>query len=318
MPDRPPSIVDPRGPAAQAIADLWWLVAVLGLAVFAVVVVLVLISATRRRDGSLADDTLAGERWAGGGNALIVVGGVAVPTVVILVLQVLSMTTAADVRVGDRNPAEPLRIEVTGHKFWWDVAYPDLDIRTANELHVPVGRPVEVAVTSADVIHSFWVPQVAGKIDMNPGHTNHLELQADEPGVYRGLCTEYCGIQHARMQLVLVALEPADFDTWTADRAGPPAEPEGAARLGREVFEAQQCIHCHAVEGVSGMAQLGPDLTHLGSRLTLGAGILPNDRDTLRDWVVDPQRFKPGSRMPPTNVDGDELEALLDYLLGLE
>jgi cytochrome c oxidase subunit II len=314
---RRPSIVDPSGPAAAAIAELWWVVMGLAIVVFAAVTALILVAAVRRRSRPVGSDRLSGEALAGGSNLLILLGGVAVPLVVIVLLQLLTITTATRVRLLD-NPGEPLVIEVTGHKFWWDVTYPDHGVRIANEVRVPVGQVVRFDVTSADVIHSFWVPQLAGKIDMTPGAQTTLRLEASEPGTFRGLCTEYCGIQHARMQFVLVAMEPDEFDTWLAERRDPPPEPEGLARQGLEVFEGYECIRCHTVEGVSPYTEVGPDLTHFADRVTLAAGVLANDRDNLAGWILDPQRLKPGNRMPPTNLTGDELQALLAYLETLE
>jgi cytochrome c oxidase subunit II len=314
---RRPSILDPSGPAAAAIANLWWVVFGLAIVVFASVTALVLIAAVRRRSEPLTADRVAGEGLPGGSNLLILLGGVAVPLVVILGLQLLTVTTAARVRLLD-NPNEPLMIDVTGHKFWWDVAYPDHDVRIANEVRVPVGQVARIQVTSADVIHSFWVPQLAGKIDMTPGDVTTLRLEASEPGTFRGYCTEYCGIQHARMQFVLVAMEPADFDAWLTGRQEGPPEPAGLARQGLEVFEGYECIRCHTVEGVSPYTELGPDLTHLADRVTLAAGVLANNRGNLGGWILDPQRLKPGNRMPPTNLTGEELQALLAYLETLE
>ena len=313
-----PSSLTPQGPAAETLAWLWWVMFWLAAAVFVLVAVLLVVSSVRRRDLPLSADRLTGESLAGGGNWLIVGGGVVLPAVVAVVLMVLMVTTGAELRALD-NPSQPLVVEVTGHKFWWDVRYPDAGVRTANEIQVPVGRPVEFHVTSADVIHSFWVPQLGGKIDMTPGEENTLRLQADEPGVYRGLCTEYCGIQHAHMHFIVVAVPPDEFDAWLAERAEPPPEPTDALeQQGLEVFEAFQCVYCHTVDGVSPDVDLGPDLTDFGSRLTIGAGMLENEPGNLADWILDPQAIKPGNRMPPTDLTDGELEALIAYLESLE
>lgn len=310
----PPSVLDPRGPAGADIALLWWVLFGLGSAVFVVVAVLLGIASLGRRGGAVADDALTGEGFAGGSNALVVIGGVAVPAVIVVGLMVTTVVTAERVTtVGDRH--EPLVVEVTGHQFWWDVRYPDHDIRTANEVHVPVGRPVEFRVTSTDVIHSFWVPQFGGKIDMNPGEENTLRLLVEQPGEYRGLCTEYCGIQHARMHFIAVAHEPEDFDDWLADRAEPPDDPaEEGAVAGQEVFVGAGCAECHTVEGVSPLIDDYPDLTHLADRRTIAAGSLENNRGNLGGWILDPQGLKPGARMPPANLTGEQLQDLLDYL----
>jgi cytochrome c oxidase subunit II len=313
-----PSSLTPQGPAAEALAWLWWVMFWLAAAVFVFVAVVLVLSIVRRRDVPLETDRLAGEPLAGGSNWLIIGGGVILPAAVSVLLMVLMITTGAELRALG-NPSQPVVVEVTGYKFWWDVRYPEHGVRTGNEITIPVGEPVEFHVTSADVIHSFWVPQLGGKIDMTPGEENTLRLQADEPGVYRGLCTEYCGIQHAHMHFIVVAVPPEEFDAWLADRAEPPEEPEEAlAQEGLEVFEAFQCVYCHTVDGVSPEVDLGPDLTDFGSRLTIGAGMLENEPGNLADWILDPQAIKPGNRMPPTDLTDEELEALIAYLESLE
>jgi cytochrome c oxidase subunit II len=283
-----------------------------------VVTVLLVVSLRGQRDLPAEEDRLTGEGSAGGGNLLILVGGVIVPAAVVLLLMVLMITSGARVRALG-NPSDALIIEVTGHKWWWDVEYPEAGVRTANEIRIPVGEPVEFRVTSADIIHSFWVPALAGKIDMTPGEENYLRVQADEPGVHRGLCTEYCGIQHALMHFIVVAQEPDEFEAWLAARAEPPPPPtDDLAREGLEVFEAAQCVLCHTVDGVSPETDLGPDLTDFGGRLTLGAGIAPNEAEPLAAWILDPHELKPGNHMPPSRLTDDELAALLAYLESLE
>jgi cytochrome c oxidase subunit II len=316
-PNPVPDWLDTAGPAAARIATLWWVLFALGGAIFLGVLVLLAVAVRRRRDQPLAEDRLSGEALAGEGNLLVLGGGVVLPVLVIGVLTVLMVTTAASVRAHGADE-DPLVIEVTGWKFWWDVVYPDAGVRTANEIVVPVGQPVEFRVTSGDVIHSFWVPQLAGKIDMNPGLVNELRAEASEPGIYTGLCTEYCGIQHARMHFTVRAVEPDEFERWLADRAAPPTEPgDGLARQGLEVFVEAECIRCHTVDGVSPFNDLGPDLTDFGDRYTIGAGVMANNRGNLGGWLIDPQNRKPGNRMPPANLDGEELQALIAYLESL-
>jgi cytochrome c oxidase subunit II len=313
-----PNALAPRGPAAAEIADLWWFMFGLGMVIFVVVLVLLFVASRRQRDGLAVEaDGWTGERLAGDSNWLMLGGGVIVPVAVILVLTVLTVTTAASVRALT-NPDDPLVIEVTGWKFWWDVVYADDDVRTANEILIPTGELVEFRVTSGDVIHSFWIPQLAGKIDMNPGNVNYLRVIADEPGRYRGLCTEYCGVQHARMHFDVIAVPPAEFDAWLAARADPPTEPtDGLAQQGLAVFEGAECIRCHTVAGVSPDNDLGPDLTDFGDRLTIGAGMMDNNVGNLGGWLLDPQNRKPGNRMPPANLTGEELQALIAYLASL-
>lgn len=284
-----------------------------GMVVFVAVVVLLALASMRRRDDELGHDVWTGEGFAAGGNLLVALGGVIVPGVIVVALMVLTVTTSA--RLAQLGADEqPLVVEVTAHQFWWDVRYPDHSLRVANEVHLPVGTPVEFHVTSRDVIHSFWIPPLGGKVDVNPGHTNTLRLRADEAGVYRGMCGEYCGIQHARMQFIAVAHEPDDFARWLDERAEPRDEPQGDAAAGQDVFMEAGCAECHTVEGVSPGNDDYPDLTHLANRRTIGAGTVSNNRGNLGGWILDPQGIKPGNRMPPANLGGEDLQALLDYL----
>jgi len=208
-----------------------------------------------------------------------------------------------------------LVVRVTGHMWWWDVQYGDAGVRTANEIRIPVGRPVFLALDSADVIHSFWVPQLAGKLDMVPGRLQHLQLTADRPGTYRGQCAEFCGEQHANMALHVVALPPAEFDAWLAAQAQP-ALATPAHEAGRQAFLAQRCDACHAVRGVTGESRLGPDLTHVGSRLQLAAGTLPNTEAGRRQWIAHVQKLKSGARMPSYDRLGDQTIGAISEWLG--
>jgi cytochrome c oxidase subunit 2 len=301
-----PSIISPAGPNAEAVARLWWVMLGAGTVVYLVTMVLLVVALRRRRERS-PDRT-----WPGG-RRLIAVFGVAMPVVVLVPLMFLTVATGRAMDRQDDEQAE-LLVEVTGYQFWWEVRYPDQDIVSANEIHVPVGRPVEFRLLSEDVIHSFWVPRLAGKLDMIPGRTNRYVFTAGEAGVYEGICAEFCGIQHARMHFRLVAHEPDDYQAWLDDRAEqrpPPAE--GLAAEGREVFLTAGCASCHAVRGTSD-ARVGPDLTDLASRETLAAGLLDNNEGNLAGWILDPQSLKKGAGMPPSNLSGPELQALLAYL----
>ena len=231
----------------------------------------------------------------------------------------LSASVVTGRAVGSLQSPEPLAIEITGHQWWWEVRYlsdqPQLMATTANELHIPVGRPVALTLKSADVIHSFWVPSLHGKMDLVPGRVNTLWIQAERPGIYRGQCAEYCGMQHAHMGLVTVAESPDGFVRWlTAQRAtaAPPSTPEQSR--GRDVFERGPCAMCHTIRGTSAAAVLGPDLTHVASRGTIAAGRAPNTRGYLAGWLADPQQLKPGNRMPATGLSPEDLQALVAYL----
>lgn len=221
-------------------------------------------------------------------------------------------------------PADALIVTVKAHMWWWEVRYRDpatgADVVTANEIRIPVGKPVYFALTSADVIHSFWVPQLAGKMDMLPGRMQHLLVTPTETGVWRGQCAEFCGAQHAQMALHVVGLEPQAFDAWLAAQARPAAAPASPRQLqGRDAFLAQRCSACHAVRGVSDEGRLGPDLTHFGSRLHLGAGILQNTPEGRARWLSHIQQIKSGARMPSYDrLDAPTLEALGDWLGSLQ
>jgi len=253
--------------------------------------------------------------WLGTHKA-IVVGGFAFPVIVLSALLVYGLTTTA--RVLDPPAQGEMRIRVSGEMWWWRLTYyedgrPALE--TANEIRIPAGQPVTLELVSADVIHSFWAPQLGPKLDMIPGRTNILRIQADAPGVYRGQCTEFCGAAHALMALEVVAMEPAAFEAWRAAEVLPTAP---TAARGGALFESAGCGACHAVRGTSANGNVGPDLTHFAARRTLGAGILPNDAATLRRWIADADELKPGVRMPEyTALAPEDREALALYLESL-
>ena len=248
--------------------------------------------------------------------------GVVFPVIVLTLLLGWSTWRSAQLRPQGSNGA--LAISVTGKMWWWDVRYRDpasgREIAAANEIHIPVGQAVYLGLNAADVIHSFWVPALAGKRDMVPGRVTGLALRADKPGVYRGQCAEYCGIQHARMALVVVAHPQAEFDAWLARQARPAVEPAGIdLQRGRAVFFEQRCQSCHTIRGVAEGKDLGPDLTHVGSRAFLGAGTVRADAAALAAWIADPHAIKPGVFMPATSeIDADSLRALAAYLESLQ
>jgi cytochrome c oxidase subunit II len=307
------SILNPQGPYATRIDELWWLLFWAGTIVFVIVMALLLYAHLphRRRDEEGA--------VPGGDNRFIVVGGAIIPTVVILLVMIPTFQVGAELAPIPEG-ADPV-IEIVGHQFWWEVRYPEYGVVTANEIHIPAGRPVELRLLTRDVIHSFWIPELAGKLDMIPGRENRTWLQADEPGVYRGPCAEYCGIQHTRMEVLVIAQPEADFSEWLAHQAREAIAPTtDVERLGQEVYFQADCHLCHAIRGVAEPTQAGspgPDLTHLASRLTLGSAIMENNRGNLGGWILDPQQAKPGNRMPPTFLDPASLHALIAYLESL-
>ena len=303
------TMLDPTGVAAHTIAGVAWSLFVGSALIFAGMMVL-LIVALRQRVGKV------NTRW------WIVGGGLVFPAVVLAVIMVYTAVRSAQLTNGPA--ADALVISVVGKMWWWEVRYrtPEgKDVVLADEIHIPVNRPVVIGLSSTDVIHSFWVPQLGGKMDMVPGRTNQLVLQATAPGVYRGQCAEYCGEQHARMAMHVVAHAPADFDAWLAAQAQPARTPVSPlAERGRAAFVAQRCNACHTVRGVAEEGRLGPDLTHVGSRLYLGAGTVHNaDAAAMQRWIAHVQEVKPGARMPSYgDRDAASLEAMAAWLDGLK
>ncbi|UVF21018.1 cytochrome c oxidase subunit II [Microvirga terrae] len=256
-----------------------------------------------------------------GSRRTVIIGGLAFPIVVLSGLLPYGLIVMRDTDV-PRSGALP--VEVIGEQYWWRVKYPAeqerAEFSTANELVVPVGRPVTVSVTAADVIHSFWIPNFGGKVDMIPGRVNRLNFTAERPGTYRGVCAEFCGDQHARMAFDVVALEPDAFAAWRDEQANPAREPDLPDRArGRELFRAGGCGSCHVVRGTEADGAFGPDLTHVGSRRTIGAGQFPNNVGTLAGWIANTQHIKPGVRMPSYgSFTGEDLRALAGYLESLK
>lgn len=236
---------------------------------------------------------------------------------------VLAIFMVRTLRAVDAPPdAAAMEVRVIGHQWWWEYQYPELGLTTANELHVPVGRPLRLRIETADVIHSFWVPRFGWKMDGIPNNPNDIVVQVDEAGVYDGVCTEFCGAQHAWMRVRVVAEAPADFDTWVNEQQQPATVAQGdVVQAGMEVFLTNSCVSCHTVRFPSGdetTGGIGPDLTHVGSRAMLGSGVLTNTPENMRDWIQNPDQIKPGVLMPPFNdLTDQELDALVRYLESL-
>jgi cytochrome c oxidase subunit 2 len=251
------------------------------------------------------------------GNRSLEIGWTVAPAIVLTIIFILTMRTM--LAVDDPPPADGMQVEVIGHQWWWEYRYQNGDVVTANELHLPVGQPIQLNITAADVIHSFWVPQIGWKMDAIPNKTNTMTVRFDSPGEFDGACAEYCGTQHAWMRLHVVA-QPADqFQAWLQQEAQPAAQPAaGVALGGQQVFLANTCQSCHTIAGTSAKGTVGPDLTHFGSRPTIGTGVVDNTDANLRDWIKDPKSIKPGVLMPGYTLSQEELTALVSYLEGLK
>ncbi|MCS0628879.1 c-type cytochrome [Telluria mixta] len=303
------SVLHPAGADAAVIRQFAWVL--FGAATVIFVAVMALMALSLRNNARPLRPGL----WIAG-------AGVAFPVLVLSAL--LTWSTWRSAQLVPQSSQAALSISVTARMWWWEVRYRDpsggREIVTANEIHVPVGQAVYVGLNAADVIHSLWVPSLSGKRDMIPGRVTGLTLRADRPGVYRGQCAEFCGAQHANMALHVVALTPEAFRDWLRRQALPAREPQGALlERGRAAFLEQRCQTCHTIRGVAETARLGPDLTHVGSRAHIGAGLLRTHQSTLAGWIADPQAVKPGVFMPAAaGTDGDTLRALAAYLEHLQ
>jgi cytochrome c oxidase subunit 2 len=312
------SAVHPHGIQAARIEHLWWLMFWVCSAVFVLVMAALGAAVTRRpRETGLAGPIPPGTRLRMSRAVAAAVGATVLTLFVLLFASVSTSRAIASLRA-----SRAVTIKVTGHQWWWEVEYDDPVpahiVQTANEIHVPAGRPVRIELASADVIHSFWVPSLHGKRDLIPGRDTSLWIQADRPGVYRGFCAELCGHQHAHMGLLVIADPPDRYAAWYAGQLRTPPPPADALlQRGRQVVESGPCALCHNIRGTQASGRLGPDLTHLASRRTLAAATLANTPGNLGGWIVDPQTVKPGSQMPANSLSSEDLLAVLAYLESL-
>jgi cytochrome c oxidase subunit 2 len=307
------SAVNPHSDSARQISNLWWGMLVAALIVFAGVIALILLSRVRRDAEGLP---LVGNEPKNLTRVVVAFG------IVIPVLALSALFYIADIGVLKATDAPAagetaMTIHVVGHQWFWEVRYPGTGAVTANEIHIPAGKKVNVVLTTADVIHSFWVPELNKKIDAMPGHPNRLLLYALKPGLYRGECAEFCGLQHAHMSMRVYADPPAKFDAWLANERKP-VQLTADRQQGFQVFQNSQCASCHTLRGTTARGRVGPDLTHLASRKTLAALTIPNTRNYLGAWVLDPQQFKPGNKMPGLRLSGPQFDQLMTFLGGLE
>jgi cytochrome c oxidase subunit 2 len=311
------SVLHPAGPQAIRLDKLLFVfIAVCG--VTWLLVMLVLATAIWRRHRP--ERPL--ERDAGRARITSVIVGGAVAATVLIVVSLTFLSYAAT-RPLSGEAEDTLVIRLRGYQWWWQVTYANPDpsetFLTANEIHIPVGKPVRVELSSADVIHSFWVPNLLGKQDLIPGRNNQVTLTADRPGVYRAQCAQFCGLQHAHMALLVVAQDPAAYTAWRDGQVGQAASPDDPeAAQGQQFLTSHACAACHTVRGTSAAGTLGPDLTHVASRLTIASGLLPTTRGSLAAWIADPQTIKPGNNMPMIPLTPHELQSVSRYLANLK
>jgi cytochrome c oxidase subunit II len=315
------SALNPAGPQAGHIAALWWFMLWVSVAVLTLVTVALLIalfrSATRNSESAaVTTPEPPPDRSTG------IIVGICVAATGIILIVFLTASVVTGHRIAQLASDQGLTIKLTGYRWWWKVEYPNPEaaktLTTANEIHIPVGRPVLINTYSQDVIHSFWIPALHGKRDLIPGNPSAIWLQADQPGIFEGQCAEFCGFQHAHMRLVLVAEPEEKFQQWLEAQRQPSRAPENSmAQRGQEIFMSGPCALCHSIRGTDANGRVAPDLTHLAGRLKIAAGTLPNTPGHLAGWIVDSQHIKPGNAMPPTSLSADDLQALLAYLRGL-
>lgn len=305
------SALTPKGEHAARIAEITWVLFIGGAAIFTVVMIFLafaLFGPARLR------------AWLAN-RSVIVGGGIVFPVVALTALLVYTFIGASALARNEEPAAA--RVEVVGELWWWRIRYLDPDgkvlFETANDIRIPAGQPVDFLLTSDNVIHSFWVPNLAGKIDTMPGHVNRLRVRADAPGIFRGQCAEYCGAQHAKMSFHVLALTPAAYADWVNAQRTQAIEPSDARLQAGKQYFMQACAQCHTIRGTEARGTLGPDLTHVGSRHTIAAGMLPNNVGALAGWIAGSQHIKPGNQMPSFNeLSGEGLRVLAQYMESLQ
>ena len=318
----PQDALSPAGPQAAHIQDLWHVMLLVCTVVFAAVLgalIYALWRAPRSTAAAAPDlaDNLPRERRTTRSVTL------AVCTAAALLVFLMVASVLTDQALARLSQKDALQVQITANQWWWEARYDDAQaskiFTTANELHIPTGKPVVFTLKSNDVIHSFWVPNLHGKKDLIPGRTSTLVLQADKAGIYRGQCAEFCGFQHTFMAFRVVAEPPEQYEAWAARQREPAVQSTDAQLVrGREVFLSNTCVMCHTIQGTTAAARRGPDLTHLAGRETLAAGRLNNTAEDLAAWIRDPQQFKPGTNMPASNLPDEDLKAVVAYLRSLQ
>lgn len=312
-----PNMFAPVSAPADTIRELSFLVLGIAGGIFLVVTGVLFWCVVRYRQRS-EDDREPAQVY---GSNPIEFAWTIVPVIIVVVLFLATARTINELEASE-PPPDSLQVTIVGHQWWWEIRYPGLGVVTANELHVPVSepgapRPTYLTLESADVIHSFWIPQLAGKTDVIPNRRNRMWVEPVETGTFVGQCAEYCGTQHAKMLLRVYVHPKAEFDGWVEAQRRPAVE-DAKVAAGRAVFQTTACINCHSLDGTVADGTFGPDLTHLMSRETIGAGAARNTPENLRAWVNDPNHFKPGANMPAMKLDDTALDQLTAFLLTLE
>ncbi len=320
------SVFHPVSQPASSIRDLFYLVLAITGAIFLLVEGMLIYAAVRYRRRAAANAQKAEPEPAQiYGSPPLEVAWTVAPLLIVFVLFLVVVRSVVEAQQANDDPPA-LRLQVIGHQWWWEIVYPgeqpEQTMRTANEIHVPAsgdGQParIEIELLSADLIHSFWVPRLAGKTDLIPGRSNRMWFTSDEPGIFFGQCAEFCGTQHANMKLRVVAEPREEFDRWLQNEKQPAADVPSAA-AGRTKFLSLSCVNCHTVRGTTARGTVGPDLTHLMSRRTLAAGTVENDHDHLRQWIADPDSLKPGSEMPDLRLSPADVDSVVEFLESLQ
>ena len=310
------SIFDPASPEAMAVTRLWWWLFGAGLVIWLGVVAVAVRAGLSAHGAPGSDEIIHDAPGTARRVQRVIIAAVLSTAVILAAILVYSFSVGHALA---QHTDQRLVIEVTGHRWWWEVRYPSADptriVTTANEIHVPVGVPVQVRLASDDVIHSFWAPNLNGKRDLVPGYASALWFRADTPGVYRGQCAEFCGLSHAKMAFFVIAQPRAAFDAWYAGTSRPAATPTDLLALrGESLFMHSGCALCHNIAGTTAGGQAAPDLTHVASRRTIAAGMLDNTPQNIARWIFDPSVIKPGARMPSFHFPADEMNAVVAYL----
>jgi len=308
----PQSVFAPRSDFATELDGLFWNVFWWAVAVFLIVETLLIVAIARYR----ARPGVGAPKPVHGHTALEI-GWTLAPALILVFIAVPTMRTIFS--TAGHAPEGALRVEVIGHQWWWEYRYPTLGVSTSNELHLPVGTPVQVDMTSADVIHSFWVPALGGKRDLLQGRTTRIAFRADSSGEYWGQCAEFCGASHANMRLRAIVESDSGFQRWVDRQRGAPVTPAKGSpeEKGQQIYRRSACIGCHTITGVSS-AKVGPDLSHVGSRGTIAGALFPNNAESLRRWILNAPGLKPGALMPPQQFSAEDLDALVAYLQSLK